>query len=561
MKSNYHVWTLVSGLAFLLTACGGGGSTGTTNGATPSGNNTVVSTNATSGVISAFGSVFVSGHEFSMVGASVIDDDTGNTSNSTTGLEVGEVVDVIPTGDSTNDHPIARELHTHPLARGYVDASDATAATVSVMGQTVQITSATIFSDHRACVSATSTPCTAISDQAGLTATTGSGTSAVAGSYVTVHGYLFDTSTAAGAANIVATLVSVSDVPANTMAGAQFKAEGVVTATGSSAVTIGGLNVDLSKATCKIAGVKTSCDSAFTTGEVVSAYAAAAPSLPATNFMADGARRSAKLPVDVADTSVEIEGAVSSVTASPAAFVVRGVTIDASALPAGTSLPVVGDIVEVIGTVGSDGQSITATSIKVLHAANSASYTLEGDETGVVAVTAGSEYTLTVLGQAVTVNAATWLADRSTATMNKQDPASNPFNITNFDSYLMSSASQHVIVKAQTDASGNLIAMSVTIVPVSTTSGVMGNVDATPAPVNSLTTGTPTTFAVHGIAVSADPLAVLQVNGKPATVAAGDRVSVRGTLSAGALTVTATPGRNNVVIDFGVSKRNGHGMF
>jgi len=68
--------------------------------------------------------------------------------------------------------------------------------------------------------------------------------------------------------------------------------------------------------------------------------------------------------------------------------------------------------------------------------------------------------------------------------------------------------------------------------------------------------GTPSTFDVHGIAISADPAAVFQgPSEKPVTIAPGDLVIVLGTYSAGTLTVTATPSFNNVVIDLGVPQR------
>jgi len=151
MKRQNFAWTVFAGLLLALAACSGSSSNTASN--TPSGSsvpNTPSSAAAiSSGAISAFGSVFVNGHEFSTAGAKVIDDDTGSTSTSTGGLEVGVVVDVKGTSDSSGSNPAAGELHVHPLARGYVDVSDTTTGTLTVMGQTVQITSATLFSDHR----------------------------------------------------------------------------------------------------------------------------------------------------------------------------------------------------------------------------------------------------------------------------------------------------------------------------------------------------------------------------------------------------------------------------
>ena len=141
-------------VALALAACGGGGGgTDTSNNGTssPSSADTAVS----SGAISAFGSVFVNGHEFATGSAKVMDDDTGDTAGRVSELEVGQVVDVEPSSSSTTAAPVAQWLHVHPLVRGYVDASDTTAGTITVMGQVVSLDSGTLFSDHRACVAAT----------------------------------------------------------------------------------------------------------------------------------------------------------------------------------------------------------------------------------------------------------------------------------------------------------------------------------------------------------------------------------------------------------------------
>jgi hypothetical protein len=126
MKNPYLVQALSGAILLALGACGGGGG-GTA--ATTTTSNT------------AFGSVFVNGHEFDTRHAQLVDDDTGVTSTSTAALEVGMMLDVRPSKGSTRSKPMAGELHMHPLARGVVDASDLTAGTITVMGQMVQITS------------------------------------------------------------------------------------------------------------------------------------------------------------------------------------------------------------------------------------------------------------------------------------------------------------------------------------------------------------------------------------------------------------------------------------
>ncbi len=547
MKKTQHLlWAAPAGLVMALAACGGGGSSSAGD---------VQATGATagsssSGAISAFGSVFVNGHEFSTTGARVIDDDTGASTSSTSALEVGEVVDVKPAGGSSSKKPMASELHVHPLARGYVDATDLTNGVLTVMGQAIQLTSATSFSDHRSCVTANA--CTAITGQAGFSATT-PGTY-----YVAVHGFLFDSGATANSANIVASLVSVNDVPTGAGA-AQFKVEGVVSAIGASTLTIGGLTVGLSAANCTAAGKVAACASAYSVGQVVSAFSATAPSLPATTFAATRARLSSKISVDTTATTVELEGAVSAVTSSPASFTLRGVAIDASALPGGASLPAKGDVVRVVGTLGANGESVTATSLTVLHAASSSPVALEGDASAVAAGSAADTYVLTVMGQSVTVTAQTRLADRSTKTWYGIDPATNPFNIHTFQTYLAASASQHVVVNTQSDATGKPTALSLVIVPASSTSGVAGRVDAAPAP--AVATGI-SSFSVHGIPVRAATTLVFGRNGQTAaTVAAGDLVQALGSYAAGTLRVSGTASRSNEVIDVGTPARRDRGGF
>lgn len=565
MRYKTLALSLSAGLLLIMAACGGGGGGATPTVTGPTASASGASAGAvSSGSISAFGSVFVNGHEFDTKSATVVDDDTGASTTGTTGLEVGMVIDVKAASSSTDAKPVASELHLHPLARGYVDGKDSGANTVTVMGQTVQLSSSTIVSDRRACVSAAVNPCTAITDQSGLTVTTGTGATAVAGSYVAVHGYLFGS--AGGAANIEATLVSIRSAPPTTASGAVFKVEGVISALSAEAITIGGLNVDLSAASCRVRGSAQPCAGMFSVGQVVSAFAKAQPSLPATALTADVVILRPRAVVEVAGATVELEGKVSSVTESPASFVVRGITVDASGLPAGTALPAVGDRVEVLGTVASTGTSIAATRLKIEHKAGSAKFGFEGDAGSVAAGTSPDTFTLTILGQTITVNANTRLVDHSAKDWDDKDPALNPFNISTFQTYLAASPSQHLMVKAEADAGGKLTALGLVIVPASSNTAVAGKVDATPAPVNSTATGTPSTFSVHGVAVSADPAAIRgPVEGHegmtvPAavTIAAGDWVAVFGTYDGGTLTVTANLSRKNAVIDFGSG--GGHEM-
>lgn len=561
MRMRHLIASLSVAAALILAACGGGSDGGSATIAS-----TPAPAGASSGTITAFGSVFVDGHEFDTSHALVVDDDTGSSTASTAALEVGMVVDVIPASGSSDARPVAAQIHINPLARGYVDASDASAGTLSVMGQTVQLTAATLFSDHRACVNAASGSCPAVAGQSNLTTTA----SAVAGSYVTVHGYLFAAGTAANSANIVATLVAVGDAPAATAAGPQFKVEGVVSAASGGSITIGALAVDLSQAACVAGGASVACSGAYSAGQIVSAYAAAAPALPAANFSATAARARPKLVAQTAGAAVELEGRVSSVTLSPAGFVLGGVAVDATALPSGSALPAVGDIVRVAGTVGASGSSIVASAVTVLRAAISATYGFEGDAGSVAPGASANTYTLSLLGQTITVNANTRLADESLpGRRGMANPGSNPFNIATFQTYLAASASKHVQVRAQADALGNLSAIGLAIVPASTTASLSGVVDATPPPVNGSAGVTPTSFDIHGIVVSADASAILPARiGAGMAISAGDLVLVHGSYAGGMISVAAPasgtrlgPFATNVVIDMGVPTRGDRDCF
>lgn len=554
------VFVLAASLASAcwLASCGGGGGGSSMADTTPSGSNNgpgAATLSASSGEITAFGSVFVNGHEFSTQGAKIVDNDTGDTVADASALEVGMSVDVKPMAATALDAaaPQAAEIRLHPLARGYVDATDTTASTLTVMGQTVQLTSATNFSDRRACATAATPTCTAVAGLSDLGVTSGASNP---GSYVSVHGFLFSTG---GSANIVATLVSVADAPSGSAGPAAFKAEGTVVATGTNSITVGGLSIDLSHATCWGASGTTNCASAYSAGQVVSVFSATAPALPATSFSASTAALRSRLPVQTVGATVELQGRVSS--ASGTGFVLRGVNIDGAALAA-SSLPTVGDDVRVTGTVAANGTSVTASAIKLLHAALSRSLGLEGDFTAVAAGASANTYVVTVLGQSINVDASTRLADRSTWSAPRS--GSNAFNISTFQTVLAASASKHLVVSAAADASGALTAVALRIVPASSAAGVQGVVDATPAPVNGSSAASPSVFAIHGLTVSADPASFAsprgwRLRGQATTVAAGDLVAARGSWSGGRLDVAVPGGASgptfsNYVVDLGVPR-------
>ena len=88
--------------ALLVAACGGGGSSSS---ASPAATTNVA---LSSGTVTAFGSVFVNGHEFDVSAATVTDDDGESVSKAS--LEVGMTVDVTPSPSSTTTAPRAQEF-------------------------------------------------------------------------------------------------------------------------------------------------------------------------------------------------------------------------------------------------------------------------------------------------------------------------------------------------------------------------------------------------------------------------------------------------------------------
>lgn len=544
-------------LVMALGACGGGGSGSDDSALSGAGADAT-----SSGTITAFGSVYVNGHKFNTDSARVVDDDTGAVSTGSDVLEVGMVVDVRAASHSHPDRPVAAELRVHPLARGVVDASDGSSGTLKVMGQTVQLTAATVFSDRRSCVEATTDPCTAVSSQAELTATTGSGTGAVAGDYVVVHGYLYAPTADSSSAQIVATLVSLRDSSSET--GATYKAEGVISEVNTTArtLTVGGLTVDFTQVACYKARSNADCASAFSVGQVVSAYSTSMPALPVSQLTADVLRVRSKTVVETEGATVELEGKVASVNGSQ--FVLRGMVIDAASLNSG-SLPVAGDVVRVLGVVASGGTQITASSVTLLRPAAARAVGLEGDYSSLAAGSTAQTYVVTLLGQRITVDAETRLADRSSARASRAHRSSNPFNIGTFESYLAAATTKQLRIAALDDGSGNLRALSLTLVADTAVSGVAGTASG------SDSTGNPVQFTVHGVAVQADTSAIVarrthqhgndsEGDSTPevtaGSVSDGQWVVVRGSLIEGTLVVSppasgSAPGADSIVVNFG----------
>ena len=503
---------LVGALAMFLAACGGGGGSGSSSSSSSSTPTAAVST----GTVTAMGSVFVNGHEFSTNNANVIDDDSGATTQGNAALDVGMVVSVHSAANSTRSMPVASDIHINPLVRGFVDAtnlanSSSSTNTITVMGQTIDLPASAAFVDHRACVTATTSPCTPMSGPADLVTTAGS----TPGTYVVVHGFLF----AGTSAQPVATLVSVQDY---TSGSSLFKVLGQVSATSGTTLTIGAEQLDLSAATCNNKGASGPCAStSFAVNDVVAAFGTTAPS--GATFAPAHARLSPLVP-QTTGTTVEVEGKVTSVSGTT--FVVRGITVDGSALTP-SQIPAVGDRIEILGTIASNGTSVTATSIESKSAAAATKVLLAGPLGTVAAGSTSGTFNVTVLGQAVVVSSTTLIADRTVFPR-------PTFNITNFQTYLQGLTSPFVIVRAQVDSSGTLQAVGFDVVKAFPNSvvAIAGPADGAP------TVGTPNSVMVHGVSVLYST--TMPAN---ATIAAGTSVAAYGMLNpSGAIDTTGNGG-------------------
>lgn len=127
----------------LLVACGGGGETAT-EAVVPA-----TATTYTQGAITGFGSVFVGGVRFDDSSASVSDEDGNSRSRSE--LKLGMMVELDAGAvDRSSASALALRIRLGNEIVGPVGAVDTTASTVQVLGQTVLVTSSTIFDESLA---------------------------------------------------------------------------------------------------------------------------------------------------------------------------------------------------------------------------------------------------------------------------------------------------------------------------------------------------------------------------------------------------------------------------
>ena len=203
-----------------LAACGGGGSDSSgssTSSSTGTSGNTIIS-----GVVTGFGSIFVDGVEFETDGSSFSLDDGDDGPEDEGELAVGMVVTVTGTVNEDGVTGIAEHIEFDDELEGIVNANnvgtDGT-GTMTVMGQTVVISTTTIFE----------------SDVAGIT----SAAQVVAGNVVEVSGF------SSGDGNVYATRI---EVKLAIHSGEEIEVKGIIENLTDTTFSIGGLIVDYSVA-------------------------------------------------------------------------------------------------------------------------------------------------------------------------------------------------------------------------------------------------------------------------------------------------------------------------
>jgi hypothetical protein len=134
---------LGSSATALLAACGGGGDDAAS--APPaSGGGTATASSYTDGVISGFGSVIVGGVRFDDSAASITTED--GVALATSALKLGMTIEIEGGRvDAAAASALALRIRLNTEVLGPVSAVDTTASTLTVLGQTVLVTTSTLF--------------------------------------------------------------------------------------------------------------------------------------------------------------------------------------------------------------------------------------------------------------------------------------------------------------------------------------------------------------------------------------------------------------------------------
>ena len=294
------------GATALLVACGGGGDATPAAGATPP-----VASSYTQGAITGFGSVFVAGVRFDD-SAATFDDDEGN-SRSRAELKLGMMVEVDAGAvDRSAASALALRIRLGNEIVGPVGTKDVAASTVQVLGQTVLVTTSTVFDETLA---------------GGLSALT-------TGTVVEVYGILDPTT-----GRVVATRIEAE-------AGATaYKLRGLISNLNTTLKTFTINGQLISYASLPGVGVPPG----LTNGQIVRVRLQTTQVAGA--WVATALRGGLRVP-DVAHREAHVEGVISTFT-STGNFEVNGLKVDArgATFPDGTAGIVLGARVEVEGVV------------------------------------------------------------------------------------------------------------------------------------------------------------------------------------------------------------------
>jgi Domain of unknown function (DUF5666) len=134
--------SITAGSLIVLAACGGGGDDAGSGGTPPVSG----ATNYTQGPITGFGSVFVGGVRFDDSSASVVDEDGNSVSRSL--LKLGMTVEVDSGSINVSaGSALALRIRLGNEIKGPVSDINVAASTVKVLGQTVLITTSTLFDE------------------------------------------------------------------------------------------------------------------------------------------------------------------------------------------------------------------------------------------------------------------------------------------------------------------------------------------------------------------------------------------------------------------------------